>query len=147
MPALSSQQLLRIGEVAGKCQLPIKTVRYYDEFGLLTPTVQRSESGYRLFDDRVLSRLAFIKRAQSLGLSLGEIRDILQVHDRGELPCGEVKHYLQDKVQTITQQIAALELLRTELQSLLADWEEHPSAERAEKTICPNLQSEIEGGK
>jgi len=132
--------LLKVGDVAEQCGLPTKTIRYYDDIGLLTPTVERSESGYRLFSPDVLNRLAFIKQAQALGLSLTEIHHILEIRDRGELPCGEVRHHLEAKVDAITQQIEALIALRSELQGILSGWEDHPSGDRAAHTICPNLQ-------
>lgn len=131
---------LKIGEVAQLSGLPVKTVRYYDEIGLLTPTVERSQSQYRLFHPEVLNRLAFIKRSQSLGLNLKEIQQILQVHDHGQLPCGEVKHHLEAKVSEINQQIEALMLLKTELQGILSGWQEQPPADRIQQTICPNIQ-------
>ena len=131
---------LRVGDVALQSGLPTKTVRYYDNIGLLTPTVMRSPSGYRLFSSDVLNRLAFIKQAQSLGLSLDEIRQVLQVRDRGELPCGEVRQYLEAKVTAINAQIQALEALRNELQGVLSGWDDEPSGDRLSQTICPNLQ-------
>jgi DNA-binding transcriptional MerR regulator len=140
----SQDKLLKIGEVASSSGLPVKTIRYYEEIGLLTPTVDRSEAGYRLFNLQVLNRLAFIKRAQSLGLSLNEIHQILIVHDEGQLPCGEVKQHLQAKVQSITEQIEALETLKFELQGILSGWEEHPHSHRIAQTICPNLQQSLE---
>lgn len=131
---------LKIGEVASLCGMPIKTIRYYEQIGLLAPTTTRSESGYRLFSSQVLNRLAFIKRAQSLGLSLNEIRQILGVHDSGELPCGTVKQHLLLKIKTIAEQIEALETLKSELLGLLSGWQEQPSSDRIAQTICPNLQ-------
>jgi DNA-binding transcriptional MerR regulator len=74
--------------------MPVTTIRYYEEIGLLEPITTRSESGYRLFNSQVLNCLAFIKRAQSLGLRLSEIHSILEVYDSGELPCGTVKQLL-----------------------------------------------------
>lgn len=133
-------KLLKIGEVAETSGLPVKTIRYYEEIGLLTPTVERSEARYRLFHIQVLNRLAFIKRSQSLGLNLKEIQQILAVHDHGELPCGEVKQHLEAKVAEITQQIEALNTLRTELQGILSAWQEQPPADRIQHTICPNIQ-------
>lgn len=133
-------KLLKIGEVAETSGLPVKTIRYYEEIGLLTPTVERSEARYRLFHTQVLNRLAFIKRSQSLGLNLKEIQQILAVHDHGELPCGEVKQHLEAKVAEITQQIEALNTLRTELQGILSAWQEQPPADRIQHTICPNIQ-------
>ncbi|MBF2047576.1 MAG: heavy metal-responsive transcriptional regulator [Leptolyngbya sp. IPPAS B-1204] len=136
----ATNKLLKIGEVAERTGLPIKTIRYYDEIGLLTPTVERSESRYRLFRPSVLNRLAFIKRSQALGLNLREIQQILAVHDHGELPCGEVKQHLEAKLADITRQIDALQTLQTELQGILSGWQEQPAADRIQKTICPNIQ-------
>lgn len=132
---------LKIGEVAAASGLSVKTIRYYEEIGLLTPTVERSQSsGYRLFTAQTLNRLAFIKRSQALGLSLGEVQQILQVHDHGELPCGEVKQHLEAKVAEINRQMEALETLRSELQGILSGWQEQPSSDRLAQTICPNIQ-------
>lgn len=141
MYSVETENLLKIGEVAASSNLPIKTVRYYEELGLLTPTVSRSESNYRLFDPTVLHRLSFIKRSQALGLTLREIQDVLNVHDQGQLPCDEVKHSLQRKLQQITEQIEALQLLRFELQGLLSGWQDQPSEDIAARTICPNLET------
>lgn len=142
MISLTKDKLLKIGEVSTQSGLPVKTIRYYEEIGLLAPNVERSDTGYRLFNPMVLSRLAFIKRSQSLGLTLNEVRQILQVHDQGDLPCHEAKQHIQGKVEAITQQIEALEALRAELQSLLLGWQEMPPAHLASHTICPNIQAE-----
>lgn len=134
-------QWFKIGEVAALAGIPVKTIRYYEEIGLLEPATTRSDSGYRLFSSQVINRLAFIKRAQSLGLSLNEIHDILDVHDSGELPCGAVKQHLLLKVKAITEQIEALEILKSELLGLLSGWQEQPPGDRIAQTICPNIQS------
>ncbi len=133
-------KLLKIGEVAETSGLPVKTIRYYEEIGLLIPTVQRSESQYRLFQAEVLNRLAFIKRSQALGLNLKEIQQILAVHDHGELPCGDIKQHLEAKVADISHQIDALTTLRAELQGILSGWQDQPPADRIQQTICPNIQ-------
>ena len=140
MQTISTAALLRIGEVAAESGLPVKTIRYYEETGLLLPTVERSESGYRLFQPQVLNRLAFIRRSQSLGLTLQEIQQILAVHDHGQLPCGEMRQHLQLKVEAIEQQIQALETLRAELKGILSGWQNQPSSDRIAQTICPNIQ-------
>ncbi|HEY9691010.1 MAG TPA: heavy metal-responsive transcriptional regulator [Oculatellaceae cyanobacterium] len=135
-----SIKLLKIGEVAIRSGIPVKTIRYYEDIGLLKSTVQRSESGYRLFGSQVLNRLAFIKRAQSLGLSLNEIQEILNIHDSGKLPCGAVKEHLEAKVEAIAKQIESLEILQADLQGLLSGWEEQPPDHLIAHTICPNIQ-------
>jgi DNA-binding transcriptional MerR regulator len=142
-PTATSTQWLKIGEVAAQSGLPVKTIRYYEELGLLSPSVQRTHSNYRLFHESVFNRLAFIKRSQSLGLSLNEIQRILTVHDLGELPCGVVKELLLHKLEAIEGQIEALEILKSELQGILSGWQDVPSHEKIAQTICPNIQSQL----
>lgn len=127
----------QIGTIAKESGVPIKTIRYYEELGLLKAS-GRTEGGFRLFDSDVLSRLNFIKRAQSLGLSLLEIKDFLGVHDRGELPCDRIEAKLQDKVAQIDRQIAELTIFKQELQTLLSGWKKVPL--HPEPTICPIIQ-------
>ncbi len=126
-----------IGSVAKESGIPIKTIRYYEELGLLKLS-GRTEGGFRLFDADVLARLHFIKRAQSLGLSLSEIKDFLDVHDGGELPCEHIKAKLQDKLITIDEQIRQLFILRQELTGLLSGWE--VILENPHETICPIIE-------
>lgn len=141
MNGLTTYYLFKIGEVADRSGLPVKTIRYYDEIDLLSPTVERSESGYRLFKPQVFDRLSFIRRAQSLGMSLQEVKEILTVHDQGQLPCREVKQHIQEKVVAINLQIEALQSQREELQRLLTHWQEHPPADLLAQTICPNIKA------
>lgn len=142
MSSVLIEQRLKIGQVASATGLPVKTIRYYEEIGLLEPTVLRSQTGYRLFNSSVLNRLAFVRRAQALGLTLMEIKDVLSVHDQGLLPCGEVKQHLQAKVKEIDQKIDELLLLRSELEGILSGWEENPSQAKLFQTICPNIYFE-----
>lgn len=135
-----ADKLLKIGEIATSSGLSVKTIRYYEEIGLLAPVVVRSDTGYRLFQPQALQRLDFIKRSQSLGMSLKEIQAFLEIHDHGELPCGEVKRHLEAKIDAIAQQIEALETLRFELQGLLSGWQEQPPLHKRSQTICPNIQ-------
>jgi len=127
----------QIGLVAKESGVPIKTIRYYEELGLLK-ALSRTEGGFRLFDVDVFARLKFIKRAQSLGLSLLEIKEFLNVHDQGDLPCGHIKTKLEDKLLEINQRIQQLQILKQELEGLLSGWETIP--ETHEETICPVIE-------
>lgn len=104
----------------------------------LLKTFGRTEGGYRLFNTDVFGRLRFIKRAQGLGLSLLEIKEFLDVHDQGDLPCDHIKVKLEDKLEEIEQQIQQLQILKQELKGLLSGWEIVP--EHAEETICPIIE-------
>lgn len=134
---LTQEKLKQIGAVAKESGIPIKTIRYYDELGLLK-TLGRTEGGYRLFNSNVFTRLKFIKRAQTLGLTLLEIKDFLDVHDQGTLPCEHIKPKLSDKVLAIELQIQQLQILKQELQGLLSGWTNIPP--HPEETICPIIQ-------
>jgi DNA-binding transcriptional MerR regulator len=134
---LVQEQIKLIGSVAKESGVPIKTIRYYEELGLLK-TSGRTEGGFRIFSSDVLVRLNFIKRAQRLGLSLAEIKDFLDIHDRGELPCDRVQIELEDKISQIEQQIQQLQILKLQLKGLLSGWETIP--ENPDQTICPVIE-------
>lgn len=107
-----------IGEVAGRSGVSTKTLRYYEDIGLVEPT-SRSASGYRHYDDAVLDRLAFIRSSQALGLTLGEIRGIVALRDKGETPCGHVTDLLRARAADIAQTIRELSALQDELRRLV----------------------------
>jgi DNA-binding transcriptional MerR regulator len=133
--------LVKIGELSKTSGLPIKTIRYYEELGLIQ-AVKRTPGGFRLFEEKMtVMRLRFIKQAQALGMSLEEIKEFLKVRDRGELPCHDVKQKLEDKVAQIDDQIQALQHLQTQIKSLLAGADpilETPPDDR----ICPIIQND-----
>ena len=84
-----------IGEVAERSGFSASALRYYEDIGLVTPAA-RSDAGYRLYDDRVLSRLAFVARAKDLGCSLEEITELLPLWDGDE--CGTAQRRLHELV-------------------------------------------------
>ncbi|MEA5552138.1 heavy metal-responsive transcriptional regulator [Anabaena cylindrica UHCC 0172] len=133
----NKQQLL-IGQVTELSGISIRTIRYYESVGLIQPS-GRTEGGFRQFSADVLTRLAFIKRAQHLGLSLEEIREILQVYDHGQPPCGEIQEKLQEKLLQIDNQVEQLLTLRSEIKGLLSGWQSMES--QPQETICPIIQN------
>lgn len=133
------KKLLLIGQVTALSGTPIRTIRYYEAIGLLKSS-GRTEGGFRQFSPEVLTRLAFIKRTQNLGLSLEEIREILNVYDRGKPPCGDIKEKLEDKLVDIDRQVEQLLTLRAELKELLSDWKSLPVQQN--ETICPIIQAD-----
>jgi DNA-binding transcriptional MerR regulator len=134
---LAQEALKQIGSVAKESGVPIKTIRYYEELGLLRAS-GRTEGGFRLFNSDVFARLHFIKRSQSLGLSLSQIKEFLDVYEQGDLPCDSIKVKLNEKIDEIDRQIQQLQVLKLELAGLLSGWETTP--ETAEATICPIIE-------
>ncbi len=108
---------MRIGEFSEVSGVPAKTVRYYESVGLL-PEPSRLENGYRDYDGSAAKRLEFVRACQSLGLSLGEIRSILDFRDRGEVPCEHVASLIERRARDISAEIATLERARLELERL-----------------------------
>jgi DNA-binding transcriptional MerR regulator len=108
---------MRIGELAEAAGVTSKTLRYYERIGLLAPP-SRSQSGYREYQRDVLARLGFIKAGQALGLSLGEIRPVIGLRDRGETPCDHVSQLLARRTAELDERIEDLRRLRRELTRL-----------------------------
>ena len=108
---------MRIGELAARLRVNPKTIRYYEARGLL-PDPERLPSGYRDYGPEDESRLAFIKTAQRLGLSLDEIGEILAFKERGERPCSYVLSVLAAQLSDIDRRIGELVRLRAELVAL-----------------------------
>ena len=108
---------MTIGELARWANVNPRTLRYYERIGVLTPTA-RTDAGYRLYTERDAARLAFIRRAQTLGLSLTEIADIIAVREAGIAPCRHVRAIAETKVAAIDARIAELWALRSELTRL-----------------------------
>lgn len=108
---------LFIGQVAKEVGLNPRTIRYYETLGLLPPPL-RSETRYRIYNPQTLELLQFIKKAKALGFTLTEIREIIALRQRGDLPCPHVHALLTERVQTLSRQIKDLTLLRDELTGL-----------------------------
>lgn len=109
---------LKIGELAGRLGLNVKTLRYYEEIGLLPPP-DRTESGYRLYSLEHERLLRFVFQAKRVGLSLEEISEILQRSRRGAA-CDHVRTTLEHHIAALDAKIAGLQRLRADLYSLVA---------------------------
>lgn len=110
---------MQIGELASRSHVPAKTIRYWETIGVLAPP-SRSANGYRAYDPGVLDRLAFIRGAQAVGLTLGEIRSVVALRDDGETPCDHVRRLIERHASALDERIAALQRLRGELDGLAA---------------------------
>ena len=108
---------MKIGQLATATGLSTGTIRYYELEGVIPPP-RRTGSGYRVYADEDVRRLDFIGKSKRLGLSLGEIKGILQVHDRDEPTCGHVRSLMDAKLLQIDAAVAELTELRTQLVAL-----------------------------
>lgn len=110
------KESFRIGEVARLSGFPVKTIRYYEERGLLKPAA-RNGAGYRIYADDVLGRLRFIRKAKLLGLTLGEIQGLLSIAAdcSGEDFFPKLEEVLSSRLHETRQEIFRLSALRDNL--------------------------------
>lgn len=121
-------KMLKIGEVSKRSGIGIEALRFYEKSGLLDRP-GRTYSGYRLYDEAVLERLAFVKKAQVLGFSLDEIKELINHKRNGESPCAEVREVVRIRLDELNDRIAQMIQYRDELSAALADWDEMGEAE------------------
>ena len=114
---------LRIGEVARRTGLPVKTIRYYCDEGLLQPR-DRSAGGYRLFDEDNLAELAIIRALRAMDVSIPELARILEVRRSGVCNCSLLKGSIADKIASIDARISELAAMKDELARLLSSWQD-----------------------
>lgn len=126
---------MQIGTVAARSGVSTKTLRYYEQIGLLSPAA-RTASGYRQYGEDVLDRLAFIRAAQAIGLTLGEIRSIIALRDRGETPCEHVVDLLRTRADDIARTITDLKALQRELDRVLTRAGRLDPAHCAPRRVC-----------
>lgn len=108
---------MNIGEVANRSGLPAKTIRYYEEIGLITPL--RSGNGYRAFQDSDLHRLAFLGRARALGFTIEDCRTLLALYADDQRESAQVKALAEEHLHTIDDKIAQLQSMRDTLAHLV----------------------------
>ncbi|MGF1691496.1 Zn(2+)-responsive transcriptional regulator [Photobacterium kagoshimensis] len=107
-----------IGQLAKRSGVSSDTLRFYEKNGLLQPA-GRSDSGYRLYSEENLSRVKFIMRSKAVGLSLDEIRELLDIRlEASQHSCAEVKAITQAKLDEVDTKIAELNRIRVALKKI-----------------------------
>lgn len=113
----------KIGEVAERSGLPVKTIRFYSDEGLIVP-IGRSQGRYRLFGEEVYAELALIRTLKAMEIPLADGRRILEARRSGVCTCADLKATIAGKVAEIQDKLSSLQELRTELTGLLHNWED-----------------------
>lgn len=125
---VTGERPLRIGQLADRLGIKTKTIRYYEQIGLL-PEPKRRPSGYRVYGEEDVARLAFVRSAQRFGLRLDHIAEVLALRDRRERPCGYVLETVRREVDDLDRRIAELAGARAQLVALLARAESLPATD------------------
>ncbi|MGH9104213.1 MAG: heavy metal-responsive transcriptional regulator [Acidimicrobiales bacterium] len=117
---------MRIGQLAAAVDVNPKSIRFYEQIGLL-PEPGRRPSGYRDYGEEERERLVFVRTAQRLGLPLADIAEILAFKDRGEAPCAYVCTVLARQAAELDDRIGELEALRDQTASPARRVGRHPA--------------------
>lgn len=126
---------MRTSELAERAGITPEAVRYYERVGVLSPPT-RTRSGYRDYDESALVRLSFVRGAQSVGLTLGQIREVIAFRDQGEPPCGLVLDLIRRRSEELGERIAEMERLRAELDKLTERARSLRPEDCPEATVC-----------
>lgn len=127
----------KIGAVAREAGIRTSAIRYYESQGVLRPAY-RLPNGYRVYGDDAVPSLRFVRRAQALGISLKEVKQLLRLAGKGRQPCGRVRELAREHLHDIDLKIRELTGLRSQLQKLLR---RRPTSRR-EGEVCPIIQRE-----
>lgn len=132
--------LLKIGELARKTGVSVRNLRYYSDLGLLKP-VKRGDNGYRYYATDASQQVEFIKKAQSLGFTLEQIKQIFDVQNSGEQPCDFVKGLLDSKIKQLELQIKQMTLFKAELENYRDIWRNNSNVPSKNTALCPLIAS------
>lgn len=108
---------MNIGDVSARSGLPAKTIRYYEDIGLVTP--MRSSNGYRSFGEQDLHKLSFLGRARALGFTIEDCRTLLALYEDETRSSADVKSVARDHLHKIEEKISDLETMRDTLTELV----------------------------
>lgn len=132
--------IYQIGQVARESKTSIDTIRYYEKLGLLEKP-GRSEGGFRLYPEGAVDKLRFIKKAQSLGLTLGEIKGIIRCSKEGLKPCCDlVRGLFTEKIAEFGTKIKELQRIKKDLRTLLSEWVSPGEAKKRAWAVCPQIE-------
>jgi len=131
---------MQIGEFAKRAGVTVQTVRFYERQKLLLEP-ERKDSGYRVYAERDLKRLLFIRQAKTLGFSLNEIKAILRMRDRSECPCGEVITLAETHLTSVDRQIRDLTKFRDELSRAVNKWRRSGQPTLSADAFCSLIEN------
>lgn len=131
---------LRIGRLAELAGVKTDSVRFYERSGLL-PKPVRSANGYRTYDETAVKRLRFIKRAQSFGFSLEEVRRILTLQGQGSTTCRTVLAIAEATLAETEPKLRELQAFRDSLATNVRRWKKLPARRKCAAEFCDLIES------
>lgn len=144
-PNISPRTRLHVAELARQADVTPAAIRYYARAGLLSPE-REPGNGYRCFSSSDLHRVVFIRQAQSLGLTIGDIRHVLETIDQGGAPCHLVKSLVEERLVKVKQRLGDLRETETRIANALETWQTmHDLIPRSDE-YCPLIERIVARG-
>jgi len=132
---------MKIGQLAERAGLSTKAIRYYETIGIL-PEPERAPNGYRSYSPATAERIAFIRDAQTAGLSLVEIQTVLELRDGGEATCGHVIASLQTHLDEVDRQMIELGRTKQRLSEIIDRARSLDPADCTDPNRCQTIPKE-----
>lgn len=131
---------MRIGDLATRAGVTPKAIRFYEQSGLL-PRPARTSSGYREYASDAVDDVLLIRKAQALGFSLEDVREILELARAGTAPCSRVLDLARRHIADIESKITLLQRLRSQLNDAVAQWQDGGEPEDCAESFCGLIQN------
>lgn len=130
-----------IGDLSKRTDVPVKTIRYYEDFGILDKP-KRTESEYRVYGQKDIDKLLFVKKAKELGLKLSEIKEIICCADEGLKPCCSlVRNLFTRKIREYEDKIMELNAAKRRIEDKLNKWVKPNQAKKMKYSVCPQIET------
>lgn len=129
MNAIKSNGVLKVGDLAAKVGVGVQTLHYYERLGLL-PKAERSPSNHRVYSTEALRRVQFVKKAQAVGFTLEEIKEIFEFRQQGAVRCRAVIELGEKRLRDLDIQLEVLQAFRDSLANVLPKWKKETASRR-----------------
>jgi len=135
--------MLTVNQLAKSSGVPAHVTRYYLRIGLIKPAGQR-DNGYRVFEQRDVSLLRFIRMAKQLGYTLSEIKKIISHSEHGESPCPDVREIIHRRIDENRRKIDEMRSLQRRMERAVAQWDKMPDGVPDGRSVCHLIESVVE---
>ncbi len=137
---MTQQSNMTVAKLAERAEVAPHVVRLYARSGLL-PSNTRSPSGYRLFNEDDLTRMRFIRVAQSLGFSLAEIGEIIHKSRHHRSPCPQVRETVSERLEEVQEELRYLRRIHKQMKDAIKTWEDMPDKVPSGNDVCHLIES------
>ncbi len=135
-----SKKSMTVRDVAALANISPEVIRYYSRIGLIKPQ-RNKKNGYKLYDQRDISRLIFIRRAKILGYTLKEIKEILSHSSAGTSPCPMVRRIIENRIGGNRQRLDDMLSLQTRMEKAVEQWKHMPDGTPDGDSVCILIES------